>query len=41
VEEHDSGSTRWELHVEGAEPPAAPMKVVSQGFPAARESSFK
>ena len=32
VEEDESGLTRWELQVEGAEPESAPMKVVSQGF---------
>jgi FkbH-like protein len=32
VEEDDSGLTRWELQVEGAEPESAPMKVVSQDF---------
>jgi FkbH-like protein len=30
--EEASGLTRWELDVESAEPDAAPMKVVSQGF---------
>jgi FkbH-like protein len=30
--EEDSGLTRWELLVEGAEPESAPMKVISQGF---------
>jgi FkbH-like protein len=28
----DNGLTRWEMTVEGAEPEAAPMKVVSDGF---------
>jgi len=37
--EEDSGLTRWELLVEGAEPETAPMKVVSQGFFAAVEKS--
>jgi FkbH-like protein len=32
VEGEASGWTRWELLVEGADPPKAPMKVVSQGF---------
>jgi FkbH-like protein len=35
VDEEDSGLTRWELAVEGAEPESAPMKIVSQGFAAA------
>jgi FkbH-like protein len=35
----DSGLTRWELPVEGAEPESAPMKVVSHGF-ATRETSL-
>jgi FkbH-like protein len=33
----ESGLTRWELHVGGAEPGSAPMKIVSHGFAAARE----
>jgi FkbH-like protein len=33
--EEESGLTRWELLVEGAEPESAPMKVVSNGFAAA------
>ncbi len=37
VGEDDSGLTRWELLVEGAEPESAPMKVVTQGFAEARE----
>ena len=37
VAEEDSGATRWELLVEGAEPESAPMKVVSQGFATYRE----
>ena len=37
VEEHASGFTRWELPVREADPQGAPMKVVSQGFVAARE----
>ena len=32
--EEDSGLTRWELQVAGAEPDSAPMKIVSQGFAA-------
>lgn len=32
VEEDPSGSTRWELQVDGSEPHDAPMKVISQGF---------
>ena len=36
--EEDSGITRWELIVEGAEPESAPMKVVSRGF--AQASGF-
>lgn len=30
--EEESGLTRWEMPVEGADPENAPMKVVSQGF---------
>jgi FkbH-like protein len=37
VEEHASGLTRWELPVAGADPQGAPMKVISQGFSAAKE----
>ena len=40
VEENVSGWTRWELLVEGAEPETASMKVVSQGFVAAKERSL-
>jgi FkbH-like protein len=36
VGEDESGLTRWELLVEGAEPESAPMRVVSQGFAEAR-----
>jgi FkbH-like protein len=36
--EDDSGITRWELLVEGAEPEAAPMKVLSRGFAEGAES---
>ncbi len=32
VEEEESGLTRWELPVEGADPESVPMKVVSHGF---------
>lgn len=32
VDEAESGSTRWELLVEEAEPESAPMQVISQGF---------
>jgi FkbH-like protein len=32
IGEEDSGLTRWELLVEGADPEHAPMQVVSQGF---------
>jgi FkbH-like protein len=32
VTEEDSGLTRWELPVEGAEPESAPMSVIAQGF---------
>jgi FkbH-like protein len=37
VEEDESGVTRWELIVEGADPQGAPMKIVSQGFTAPGE----
>jgi len=40
VEEHASGFTRWELPVDGADPQGAPMKVISQGFVAAKERSI-
>ena len=40
MQEDDSGLTRWELSVEGADPESAPMKVISQGFVAARERSI-
>jgi FkbH-like protein len=40
VREDDSGLTRWELNVEGADPESAPMKVVSQGFAEAKEKSI-
>ena len=32
LSEEDSGLTRWELLVEGAEPESAPMRIISQGF---------
>jgi FkbH-like protein len=32
VQEEDSGLTRWELLVEGANPESAPMNVISKGF---------
>ena len=38
ISEEESGVTRWELLVEGAEPESAPMKVVSQGFDSAKEN---
>jgi FkbH-like protein len=37
IAEEESGLTRWELLVEEAEPESAPMKVVSQSFPAFKE----
>src|SRR5579859_202278 len=40
VSEDETGLTRWEMLVEGAEPDSAPMKVVSQGFAAASESAL-
>jgi FkbH-like protein len=40
ISEEDSGLTRWELSVEGAQPEVAPMKVVSQGSSAPREESL-
>jgi FkbH-like protein len=40
VSEEDTGLTRWELIVDGATPEIAPMKVVSQGFAAAKEISI-
>jgi FkbH-like protein len=36
VAEAESGMTNWELLVEGADPEAAPIKVVSLGFPPVR-----
>lgn len=38
IGEEESGLTRWELLVDGAEPEAAPMKVISQGFEARERS---
>jgi FkbH-like protein len=40
IAEDDSGLTRWELIVEGANPPVAPMKIVSHGFAPAKETSL-
>ena len=37
VVEEESGLTRWELPVEGAEPEGAPMKIVSKGFRTPKE----
>jgi FkbH-like protein len=37
VLEEESGLTRWELLVEGAEPESAPMKLISLGFVTAGE----
>ncbi|MFZ1084441.1 MAG: HAD-IIIC family phosphatase [Terracidiphilus sp.] len=37
VAEKESGSTYWEIFVDGAEPESAPMKVVSQGVTATEE----
>jgi FkbH-like protein len=37
VGEEESGLTRWELLVEGAEPETAPMKIVSHGFATAKD----
>jgi predicted enzyme involved in methoxymalonyl-ACP biosynthesis len=39
IGEEDSGITHWELPVDGTEPDAAPMKVVSQGFAEAKEQT--
>jgi FkbH-like protein len=38
--EDPSGLTRWELLVSSADPQAAPMRVVSQGFTPAKEESI-
>ncbi|MGA9670283.1 MAG: HAD-IIIC family phosphatase [Terracidiphilus sp.] len=40
IEEKDSGLTKWEMLVEGAEPDTAPMKVLSHGFADAAEKSL-
>jgi FkbH-like protein len=40
IEEQESGETRWELLVDGAQPEIAPMKVISHGFVAAKEGSL-
>lgn len=40
VGEYESGPTRWELFVEGAEPGSAPMKVISHGFATSGERSL-
>jgi FkbH-like protein len=40
VSEEESGLTRWELAVARAAPDSAPMRVVSQGFTASRESTI-
>ena len=40
VAKEESGLTRWELVVAGANPEKAPMKVVSNGFAVAREKSI-
>ena len=40
LSEEDSGLTRWELIVEGAEPESAPMKIVSHGFAEPVEKSL-
>jgi FkbH-like protein len=40
VREEESGLTRWELHVEGAEPKSARMNVISRGFATTRENLF-
>jgi FkbH-like protein len=37
ISEDESGGTRWELIVEGAEPESAPMKITSIGFRAMKE----
>ena len=39
VAAEESGLTRWELHVQGAEPESAPIKVISQGFATDKEAS--
>jgi len=38
--EEESGLTRWELAVEGAEPESVPMEVISHGFASVLENSI-
>jgi FkbH-like protein len=38
--EEESGLTRWELAVEGAEPESVPMEVISHGFASVVENSI-
>ncbi len=40
IADDESGLTRWELIVEGANPEAAPMKVVSSGFGTVKETTL-
>jgi FkbH-like protein len=40
IAEEESGLTRWELIVEGANPESAPMKVVSSGFGTVKETTL-
>ncbi len=40
VAEDDSGLTRWELVVDGADPEKAPMQIVSRGFMPAEKSQL-
>jgi FkbH-like protein len=40
ISQEESGLTRWELLVEGAEPEGAPMRVVSQGFESVRTGAL-
>jgi len=40
IAEDESGLTRWELLVDGANPDSAPMKVISLGFAPAEEKSL-
>ena len=40
ISEEESGLTRWELIVEEANPESAPMKVVSSGFKAVKETTL-
>jgi predicted enzyme involved in methoxymalonyl-ACP biosynthesis len=37
IAEEANGLTRWELSVDAPAPEAAPMKIISRGFPARRE----